>query len=186
MTSVTREQIESASISGLRNIYQQMTGKPTVNRNGKALRARLLGMLVAPALSVEPVVAVAEPPPAQSESVAKPDKSTRKKVIAERAKVKKTATKPQRKSHADSNTRKVLAELKPGQELSHAFRGGLTVKAKVVAPPDLNGEGGKFRHEGKTYTDLREIQREACNTDYNVLLFWGLAPWPKHRKKGEK
>lgn len=219
----TREQIESASTKGLQDFYLQMVGKSTTNRNAKALRSRLLGMLneVKGVVPCEPLHQEAI-----DEANAKSSKPARVKKIAERvgkravaaverldkAAAKKPATrkakvapaKPvksktkitqnfatagerkkstERRSHAESFTRKTLAGLKEGQELTHAFRGGLVVKATVITPPNMNGNGGKYRHDKKVYDDLRKIQREASDTPYNVLLFWGLAPWPKHRKR---
>lgn len=92
-----------------------------------------------------------------------------------------------KKSRRDTNTRQVLAALKPGDILKHVFRQGdkqsFTVKCRVITPPDLDGAGGKFKYDGKTYGDLREVMRQTSNTNYNVLLFWGLAPWPKHKKR---
>jgi len=68
---ITLEQIAGASTKDLQALYKQMLGKPTTNRNAKALRAMLTAKLAskppaAPKRKVAPVK------PAKQESRASP------------------------------------------------------------------------------------------------------------------
>lgn len=123
---------------------------------------------------------------AQRKPAAKKVKATAKPKVAKTKKP--AATKKTKTPRSESETRVKLAALKAGQTLKHVFRQGngesLTVECKVISPPDLEGKGGKFKYDGRTFDDLREVIKACSNTNYNVLLFWGLKEWPKHKNRG--
>lgn len=90
---------------------------------------------------------------------------------------------------SECNTRQVLGTLKKNQVLKHVFRQGegesFEVECKVTKAPAADGTGGAYRYNGKEYTDLRDVMRACSTTSYNVLLFWQLAPWPKHKPRAK-
>lgn len=183
---MTPKQIESATTKELQKIYAELFGKPTTNRNASALRARLLK-----ALNASPFAT-------RTENTA-PAKS---KLKAPKAKVKsspqaKRSIKPQPKvpvkassgrggAHADSETRKLFAQLKPGQVLSHRFRSGgddFTLTCEVVTPPGLDGKGGQYRYDGKIYDTAREVIDAMGAPKWNPALFFKLREYWPHKNR---
>ena len=154
---MTPKKIKAATTKELQAIYKEMTGKPTTNRNAKALRARLLGML------------------------------------AERKKSKRTAPKPARaekrasRPHADSETRRLFSKLAPGQTLSHRFRSGsggyFELSCTVKTPPGLDGKGGEFIYDGKSYSTPREVIDAMGAPKWHPALFFKLREYWPHKSR---
>lgn len=81
--------------------------------------------------------------------------------------------------------KRILAALKPGTILEHIYRDTAKppCKVEVVTPPDLKGKGGSYRYKLNRYSSLREIAKLDSGQDFNILYFFNLAPWPKHKDR---
>lgn len=86
-----------------------------------------------------------------------------------------------------NETRAVLAQLIAGDVLHHFYGDGRRIEVKVLQPLSAEtGKGGRFQVIGseKEYTNIRKLMVEYSNgTSYNLLNFFGLRPWPKHKKR---
>lgn len=87
-----------------------------------------------------------------------------------------------RRSRSESETCKTLSALKPGTVLEHNFRGGNSVRVTVETPCDAGGKGGVYKYKNKKYDNLRAAVLDASGIPWNVLLFFRLKPYAKHRK----
>lgn len=191
---ITRNQIKSATTKELQKIYAELFGKPTTNRNASALRARLLGALDTGSYP-SAQTRTENTAPAKSKS-----KAQKAKVKVKPSPQAKRSIKPQPKApvkassgrggaHADSETRKLFAQLKPGQVLSHRFRSGgddFTLTCEVVTPPGLDGKGGQYRYDGKIYDTAREVIDAMGAPKWNPALFFKLRPYWPHKKRESK
>ncbi len=102
--------------------------------------------------------------------------ATRKLHVAkavERAATKGRAKVTKKKAAADHTPKSIGI----GRVLTHQFRGANphVVKCTVVE------EG--FKVGRVVYTSLGAAAKAASGQQWNGVLFWGLAPFPKHRKK---
>lgn len=86
----------------------------------------------------------------------------------------------------NTNALSILRKLKVGQIIEHNFRGGETVSVKVLAVPGADGKGGRYRWDGSEYDSLREIALKSSGIAWNEVLYFRLAPYPKHAPKSEK
>lgn len=79
----------------------------------------------------------------------------------------------------------ILAALKPGQILTHHYRDpAITAcRVEVITPPGLDGKGGVYSYKHAQYKSLRKIAKLDSGQDFNILYFFGLAAWPKHKKQ---
>jgi len=162
------KQIKDATTKELQAIYKEMTGKPTTNRNAKALRARLLGMLAERKKS--------------KRTAPKPERREKAALAKKPARAEKRAS----RSHADSETRRLFAELTPGQTLSHRFRSGsgyFELSCTVKTPPGLDGKGGEFIYDGKSYSTPREVIDAMGAPKWHPALFFKLREYWPHKSR---
>lgn len=84
--------------------------------------------------------------------------------------------------------KKILAGLKAGTKLEHFYRDASKppCKVDVIAAPSLSGKGGVYSYKHKQYDSLREIAKLDSGQNFNILYFFGLAPWPKHKDRSKK
>lgn len=190
---ITLEQIAGASTKDLQALYKRMLGKPTTNRNAKALRA----MLTAKLASKPPAA------PKRKAAPAKPSKPAPKPVRV----VYLPGEKPMPKVKPSSNTtRAELAKLPAGLVLYHEFRAGspqalahgTRIEVKILAISAADGTGGRYEYKPakgdkeviQGLRGLRALVLRTAGCAVNLLMFWRradtdkqLAPWPKHAKK---
>lgn len=176
-----RAEIPRASTKRLQAIYKEVMKKDTSNRNAAALRTRLLawidkeGVLPAPEQIAESIHRRA-----RDKRAAQPDTIVLAPDVAPavlKSAARKTVSTKRR------NTKDVLARLAVGQVLQHRYRGGKSCEVTVLRPPDTSGQGGRFLYGRLEYDNLREIAIIDSGHAWNVLLFFRLAPYPKHKNR---
>lgn len=189
---ITRNQIKSATTKELQKLYAELFGKPTTNRNAAALRARLLEALdtgsYPSAQTRTENTAPAKSKLKASKAKVKPSPQT-KRPIKPQAKAPVKTSSGRGGAHADSETRKLFAQLKSGQVLAHRFRSGggdFTLTCEVVTPPGLDGKGGQYRYDGKIYDTAREVIDAMGAPKWNPALFFKLRPYWPHKKREPK
>lgn len=194
---ITPEEVKSATTSQLQGYYAQLVGKPTTNRNKRALTARVLALL-------------ATQKPAKAKRAAKPAKPTKitKPVRVVYLPGEKPLPKVKRRA-ARNNTCAELAKLPAGLVLYHDFRvgspqalaHGTRIEVTIVDPSAADGTGGRYVYKPakgawETIQGLRGLRAfvlKIAGCAVNMLMFFRradtdkqLAPWPKHTKKPSK
>jgi hypothetical protein len=200
---ITLEQIAGASTKDLQALYKRMLGKPTTNRNAKALRAMLTAKLASKPPAA-PKRKVAPAKPAKQDKPSKPaPKPVRVVYLPGEKPLPKVKLAPRPSSN---NTRAELAKLPAGLVLYHEFRAdspqalahGTRIEVKILSISAADGTGGRYEYKPakgdkeviQGLRGLRALVLRTAGCAVNLLMFWRradtdkqLAPWPKHAKK---